>query len=68
MSEDKSAPKFVKASEPTKPQPSSKVNEELERFRFVSVLAQLEPVACFRGEAEPLFEVIGPIIDGKALP
>jgi len=68
MPKSMSPPKFVKASEFTDPKPSSNDAEELAKFRLVSVLAQLELVSCFRGEAEPLFEVVGPIIDGKALP
>ena len=68
MPESKGPPKFVKATEPIDANPSSDDAEELAKFRLVSVLAQLELLSCFRGEAEPLFEVVGPIIDGRALP
>jgi len=68
MPESKGPPKFVKATEPIDANPSSDDAEELAKFRLVSVLAQLELLSCFRGEAEPLFEVVGLIIDGRALP
>ena len=68
MPGSKGPPKFVKATEPIDANPSSDDAEELAKFRLVSVLVQLELSSCFRGEAEPLFQVVGPIIDGRALP
>jgi len=67
MPESKGPPKFVKATEPIDANPSSDDAEELTKFCLVSVLAQLELSSCFQGEAEPLFKVVGLIIDRRAL-
>jgi len=67
MPESKGPPKFVKATEPINANPSLDDTEELAKFWLVSVLAQLELASCFQGEVEPLFKVVGPIIDRRAL-
>jgi hypothetical protein len=41
---------------------------KLDSLQLDSLLAQIKVFSCFRGEAEPLFEVIGPMLEGKVLP
>jgi len=67
MPKSKGPPKFVKATEPINANPPLDDAEELAKFWLVSVLVQLELSSCFWGEAEPLFKVVGPIIDRRAL-
>ena len=67
MPESKGPPKFVKATEPIDANPSLDGAEELAKFWLMSVLVQLELASCFQGKAEPLFKVVGLIIDGRAL-
>jgi len=68
MPKSKGPPKFIKATEPINANPSLDDTEELVKLWLVSVLAQLELASCFWGEAEPLFRVVSPIIDRRALP
>jgi len=71
MSNSKSPPKFIKAKNPVDVHPALDeldAADELAKFQLMSVLAQIELFLSFRGEAEPLFEVVGPIIEGKGLP
>jgi hypothetical protein len=40
---------------------------KLESLQLDSLLAQIEIFSCFQGEVELLFEVVGPLLEGKAL-
>lgn len=54
---------FLPEWETPNPKSGQHVEKEFDAFRFSSVLAQLEIWSCFRGEEEPLFKVVTPIIE-----
>jgi hypothetical protein len=66
MSNSDSMPSLELVSSDDAPRPCRPLVDrgavELERHRYTSILAEIKITSCFRNGAEPLFELLSPII------